>query len=74
MFKKDEPKSENDSDYEDIEKKNYAFKEGKSLVDQDWDPDCSEFKTVGKVCIFLIKSIVISCKRKLEVKHKFLSF
>ena len=52
VFKKDEPKTENDSDYEEIEKKNYAFKEVKTLVDQDWDPNSSEFKTVGKVSCF----------------------
>lgn len=34
VFKKDEPKEENDSDFEEVEKRNYKFKENTRLLDK----------------------------------------
>ncbi len=49
VFKKDDEKQENDSDFEDCEKRNIKFRENMSALDQVWDPETNEFKSVDKL-------------------------
>ncbi len=49
VFKKDDEKQDNDSEFEDYEKRNIKFKENMSALDQVWDPEVNEFKSFDKL-------------------------